>query len=81
MYAAYRMLSSVYGEIGETRFKNANQVLSEITNLVNNGKFTNDSAYNIGQELMNSLTDLRKNSLEKTLVALEKAKSLNLQTS
>lgn len=74
MYAAYRMLSSVYGEIGETRFKNANRVLSEITNLVNNGKFTNDSAYNIGQELMNSLTDLRKNSLKKTLVALEKAK-------
>lgn len=78
MYAAYRMLSSVYGEIGETRFKNANQVLSEITNLVNNGKFTNDSAYNIGQELMNSLTDLRKNSLEKTLVALEKAKITQL---
>lgn len=78
MYAAYRMLSSVYGEIGETRFKNANHVLSEITNLVNNGKFTNDSAYNIGQELMNSLTDLRKNSLEKTLVALEKAKITQL---
>lgn len=78
MYAAYRMLSSVYGEIGETRFKNANQVLSEITNLINNGKFTNDSAYNIGQELMNSLTDLRKNSLEKTLVALEKAKITQL---
>lgn len=78
MYAAYRMLSSVYGEIGETRFKNANQVLSEITNLVNNGKFTNDSAYNIGQELMNSLTDVRKNSLEKTLVALEKAKITQL---
>ena len=78
MYAAYRMLSSVYGEIGETRFKNANQVLSEITNLVNNGKFTNDSAYDIGQELMNSLTDLRKNSLEKTLVALEKAKITQL---
>lgn len=78
MYAAYRMLSSVYGEIGETRFKNANQVLSEITNLVNNGKFTNDSAYNIGQELMNSLTDLSKNSLEKTLVALEKAKITQL---
>lgn len=78
MYAAYRMLSSVYGEIGETRFKNANQVLSEITNLVNNGKFTNDSSYNIAQELMNSLTDLRKNSLEKTLVALEKAKITQL---
>lgn len=78
MYAAYRMLSSVYGEIGETRFKNANQVLSEITNLVNNGKFTNDSAYNIGQELMNSLTDLRKNSLQKTLAALEKAKITQL---
>lgn len=78
MYAAYRMLSSIYGEIGETRFKNANQVLSEITNLVNNGKFTNDSAYNIGQELMNSLTDLKKNSLQKTLVALEKAKITQL---
>lgn len=78
MYAAYRMLSSVYGEIGETRFKNANQVLSEITNLVNNGKFTNDSAYNIAQELMSSLTDLRKNGLEKTLAALEKAKITQL---
>ena len=78
MYAAYRMLSSVYGEIGETRFKNANQVLSEITNLVNNGKFTNDSSYNIAQELMSSLTDLRKNGLQKTLVALEKAKITQL---
>ena len=78
MYAAYRMLSSIYGEIGETRFKNANQVLSEITNLVNDGKFTNDSAYNIGQELMNSLTDLNENSLQKTLAALEKAKITQL---
>lgn len=78
MYAAYRMLSSIYGEIGETRFKNANQVLSEITNLINNGKFTNDAAYNVGQELMNSLTDLNKNSLQKTIAALEKAKITQL---
>ena len=78
MYAAYRMLSSIYGEIGETRFKNANQVLSEITNLINNGKFTNDAAYNIGQELMNSLTDLNENSLQKTIAALEKAKITQL---
>lgn len=78
MYAAYRMLSSIYGEIGETRFKNANQVLSEITNLINSGKFTNDAAYNIGQELMNSLTDLNENSLQKTLAALEKAKITQL---
>lgn len=78
MYAAYRMLSSIYGEIGETRFKNANQVLSEITNLVNNGKFTNDSSYSIAQELMSNLTDLRENSLQKTLVALEKAKITQL---
>lgn len=78
MYAAYRMLSSVYGEIGETRFKNANQVLSEITNLINTGKFTNDAAYNIGQELMNSLTDLNENSLQKTIAALEKAKITQL---
>lgn len=78
MYAAYRMLSSIYGEIGETRFKNANQVLSEITNLINSGKFTNDAAYNIGQELMNSLTDLNENSLQKTIAALEKAKITQL---
>lgn len=78
MYAAYRMLSSIYGEIGETRFKNANQVLSEITNLINNGKFTNDAAYNVGQELMSSLTDLNENSLQKTIAALEKAKITQL---
>ena len=38
-YAAYRMITSIYSEIGEKRFKAANEVLNKITDKIKTGIF------------------------------------------
>ena len=39
MYAAYRMLASVYSDIGEERFKHANEILNTISQYEKQGRF------------------------------------------
>lgn len=56
MYSSYRMLSSIYGEIGEERFKNANKLLEKITEYVNKGKFNTGYIRSSAAELYNSLS-------------------------
>ena len=73
MYAAYRMISSIYNEIGEERFKNANEILTKITSLINEGKFDNKSAAKMANELKDKLTDMEENSIKKAVDELEKA--------
>lgn len=73
MYAAYRMISSIYNEIGEERFKNANEVLTQITKLINEGKFNNKSVSTMAHIVKEKLVDLQENSLQRTVVELEKA--------
>ena len=41
MYAAYRMISSLYSEIGEERITAAQKILTKVTDMINNGKFDN----------------------------------------
>lgn len=39
MYASYRILASIYGEIGQQRFASANAILNKITSDIEYGKF------------------------------------------
>lgn len=39
-YAAYRMITSIYQEIGDERFKKANELLDTITKNIKDGKYT-----------------------------------------
>lgn len=39
-YAAYRMITSIYQEIGDERFKKANELLDTITQNIKDGKYT-----------------------------------------
>ena len=55
MYASYRILTSIYGQIGQERFEQANRILTSITSYINQGVFnTNylvDEANNLYKEL------------------------------
>ena len=73
MYASYRMIASIYNEIGEERFKNANEVLAKITSLINEGKFNNKSAAIMAHIVMDKLTDMKVNSAKRAVTELEKA--------
>ena len=73
MYASYRMIASIYNEIGEERFKNANEILAKITSLINEGKFNNKSASTMAQIVMDKLIDMKDNSVKKAVDELEKA--------
>lgn len=39
MYASYRILTSIYGQIGQERFERANRILTSITSYINQGMF------------------------------------------
>lgn len=67
MYSAYRMITSIYNEIGEERFKNANEILGKITKLIDEGKFNNKSASTMANIIAEKFTDLEVNALKKTL--------------
>lgn len=55
MYSAYRIISSVYGEIGEARFAAANKVLDAITSDIKAGKFDLEYAKKSAQEVYDSV--------------------------
>ena len=91
MYSAYRMLSSIYAEIGEERFKNANTILTKITNNINEGKYNTGFYRLAATELYNSLIDmdvdeakntvidkLEANKISKTVDKFERGEDVNL---
>lgn len=55
MYSAYRIISSIYGEIGEARFAAANKVLDAITSDIKAGKFDLEYAKKSAQEVYDSV--------------------------
>lgn len=59
MYASYRILSSLYGEIGETRFNNANKILKSITEYTKAGLFDTRYLTQQANEIANEIADLR----------------------
>ena len=59
MYASYRILSSLYGEIGETRFSNANKILNFITEYTKAGLFDTKYLTQQANEIANEIVSLR----------------------
>lgn len=55
MYASYRIISSLYAEIGEQRFKDANKVLTRITEGIRAGRFNKDTIRKSATDLYNSV--------------------------
>lgn len=55
MYAAYRIVSSIYGEIGEARFTAANNILNKITEDINKGAYDVNYIQKQAQEVYDSV--------------------------
>ena len=64
MYSSYRILSSLYSEIGAERFKQANDILTEVTKMINNGKFDPSKVKENTQILFNNLQGLKVDTLK-----------------
>ena len=73
MYAAFRMITSIYDNIGEERFKAANDILTAITSMINAGKFNSASLKMLSTDLMNTLQDIDKDAMEKAKDKILKA--------
>lgn len=73
MYAAFRMLSSIYNNIGEERFAAANNILTKITSMINEGKFDSVSLKQAADEMAMELERLGLKSYETTLDEVTKA--------
>lgn len=71
MYAAYRMLSSVYMEIGDERFAAANDILTSVTRMIENGKFDSSTLKNASSEVLANFKSLEKDAID---IAKEKIK-------
>ena len=75
MYASFRILSSIYNEIGAERFNRANAVLHTITSMINDGKFTqalgaaNMFSSGLMKELDSMELEARKSAVEKLVKA------------
>lgn len=75
MYAAYRLISSIYTEIGDERFKAANDLLTEITHMINDGKFDSATLKNASSEVLQVIDFLDNNHQQ---LALKKLKQANI---
>lgn len=73
MYAAYRMLTSVYSSIGEERFAAANAILTKIDNLIKSGKFDSQSLKSSSMQIANMFADLQQNVVNTLVNKLEEA--------
>lgn len=71
MYAAYRMITSIYNEIGEERFKAANDILTSITNMINAGKFSSTIYNQAANELATRFSNLKTEALNDMLNKLD----------
>lgn len=73
MYAAYRMIASVYHELGETRFNAANQILTSITAMIKSGKFSSSALSMAATSIYDSVIGMEGKSREVTIGKLKDA--------
>ena len=57
MYSSYRLLASIYGEIGETKFKTVTQILDTIQANIKSGKYDNQHVRIAARDLYNDIFD------------------------
>jgi len=73
LYGSYRLLTSIYGEIGEKRFTAANNILTKITENINSGKYNNDENVKALDVLKDSFKDAMNITKEDVLKDIKKA--------
>jgi hypothetical protein len=57
MYASYRIIASMYGEMGEARFKKASEILDKVQSDVDSGKYDAEVIKKNVQEIYDSVFD------------------------
>ena len=72
MYSSYRMIASIYGEIGEKRFKIASKVLDKIQSDIDNGKYDADKTRKRIQSIYDTVFDKKKNMSKEYQKYIEK---------
>ena len=71
-YASYRLVTSIYEEIGDERFKAANEVLNKITEQIQSGKFNKEDVTSYVENMREQFSHLSNLALEKMVPELEK---------
>lgn len=66
-YAAYRMITSIYNEIGEERFKAANDVLTKITDKIKTGIFEISDVNEYAETIKSQLAGVASEGFKKTV--------------
>ena len=82
MYSSYRILSSLYGEIGEARFNSANNILTKITENVRAGKYDTEVMYKAANDVYESVfgkNNLNKEQAEEILNKTKEARITELE--
>ena len=72
-YAAYRMISSVYQEIGDERFNAANQILDEITKKIKSGFFEISDINSYVDKIKVQLKGMAESSIKKIATEIQEA--------
>ena len=72
LYGSYRILASIYGEIGTERFETANKLLTAITSYIDQGmfntKFLTEEADYVCNEISNLTTMYTRDQIKKKLM-------------
>lgn len=71
-YAAYRMITSIYQEIGDERFKKANELLDTITKNIKEGKYTEKDYTEYVETMKSQLGHISELTLKKVADELSK---------
>lgn len=71
-YASYRLVTSIYQEIGDERFKAANEVLDKITEQIESGKFSKEDVTSYVDNMREQFGHLSNLALEKMVSELKK---------
>lgn len=72
-YAAYRTVTSIYNEIGEKRFKDANDILDKITEKIRAGAFDKKTVDEYVVGIKNQLKGLSEASIKKIAKEMQEA--------
>lgn len=72
-YASYRMISSVYQEIGDERFKAANEILDKITDKIKSGFFEISDVNSYVDTIKGQLKGMAESSIKKIAAEMQDA--------
>lgn len=71
-YASYRVITSIYQEIGDKRFKDANEVLNKITEKIKSGRYGQSDITSYVNTMREQLSHISTVAVEKAVKELQK---------